>query len=186
MGVTNHILIWDDPPSIPYFDPRGWGLHYYQFLQGSRFPNQQNGMYIVESFHGSLLIFFWEDIISRLGGAQESHQKFCSISSWQFFVTLLGWWKRDPFKGFFVTSREQNGHGLNLNHLVRIWWQISSRTNKKQILRRVGQILHPPPNGVCFGVYNYKNWLVLSDEQMSNEWPFSLLNDEQMSKCPLQ
>ena len=24
-------------------------------------------------------------------------------------------------------------------------------------------------------------WLVLSDEQMSNEWPFSLLNDEQMS-----
>ena len=25
------------------------------------------------------------------------------------------------------------------------------------------------------------NWAVLSDEQMSNEWPFSLLNDEQMS-----
>ena len=24
-------------------------------------------------------------------------------------------------------------------------------------------------------------WAVLSDEQMSNEWPFSLLNDEQMS-----
>ena len=25
------------------------------------------------------------------------------------------------------------------------------------------------------------NWTVLSDEQMSNGWPFSLLNDEQMS-----
>ena len=25
------------------------------------------------------------------------------------------------------------------------------------------------------------NWLVLSDEQMSKRWPFSLLNDEQMS-----
>ena len=25
------------------------------------------------------------------------------------------------------------------------------------------------------------NWAVLSDEQMSNEWPFPLLNDEQMS-----
>ena len=25
------------------------------------------------------------------------------------------------------------------------------------------------------------NWLVLSDEQMSNGWAFSLLNDEQMS-----
>ena len=24
-------------------------------------------------------------------------------------------------------------------------------------------------------------WVVLSDEQMSNRWPFSLLNDEQMS-----
>ena len=24
-------------------------------------------------------------------------------------------------------------------------------------------------------------WQVLSDEQMSKEWPFSLLNDEQMS-----
>ena len=24
-------------------------------------------------------------------------------------------------------------------------------------------------------------WLVLSDEQMSKRWPFSLLNDEQMS-----
>ena len=24
-------------------------------------------------------------------------------------------------------------------------------------------------------------WAVLSDEQMSNGWPFSLLNDEQMS-----
>ena len=26
-----------------------------------------------------------------------------------------------------------------------------------------------------------KNWAVLSDEQMSNRWPYSLLNDEQMS-----
>ena len=25
------------------------------------------------------------------------------------------------------------------------------------------------------------NWLVLSDEQMSKGWPYSLLNDEQMS-----
>ena len=25
------------------------------------------------------------------------------------------------------------------------------------------------------------DWLVLSDEQMSKRWPFSLLNDEQMS-----
>ena len=25
------------------------------------------------------------------------------------------------------------------------------------------------------------NWLVLGDEQMSKGWPFSLLNDEQMS-----
>ena len=25
------------------------------------------------------------------------------------------------------------------------------------------------------------DWTVLSDEQMSNGWPFSLLNDEQMS-----
>ena len=25
------------------------------------------------------------------------------------------------------------------------------------------------------------NWLVLSNEQMSKRWPFSLLNDEQMS-----
>ena len=36
-----------------------------------------------------------------------------------------------------------------------------------------------------------KNWQVLSDEQMSKEWPFSLLNDEQMSNwlgvehCPV-
>ena len=29
-------------------------------------------------------------------------------------------------------------------------------------------------------VYNVC-WLVLSDEQMSKGWPFSLLNDEQMS-----
>ena len=27
----------------------------------------------------------------------------------------------------------------------------------------------------------FENWQVLSDEQMSKEWPFSLLNDEQMS-----
>ena len=27
----------------------------------------------------------------------------------------------------------------------------------------------------------YPNWAVLSDEQMSKGWPFSLLNDEQMS-----
>ena len=26
-----------------------------------------------------------------------------------------------------------------------------------------------------------QNWAVLSDEQMSTGWPFSLLNDEQMS-----
>ena len=28
---------------------------------------------------------------------------------------------------------------------------------------------------------NYRNWAVLSDEQMSKGWPYSLLNDEQMS-----
>ena len=27
----------------------------------------------------------------------------------------------------------------------------------------------------------FKDWVVLSDEQMSKRWPFSLLNDEQMS-----
>ena len=27
----------------------------------------------------------------------------------------------------------------------------------------------------------YPNWVVLSDEQMSKRWTFSLLNDEQMS-----
>ena len=31
------------------------------------------------------------------------------------------------------------------------------------------------------GVEHQPDWAVLSDEQMSNEWPFSLLNDEQMS-----
>ena len=32
------------------------------------------------------------------------------------------------------------------------------------------------------GVDSYKNnWAVLSDEQMSKRWPFSLLNNEQMS-----
>ena len=28
--------------------------------------------------------------------------------------------------------------------------------------------------------YPIYNWAVLSDEQMSNGWPYSLLNDEQM------
>ena len=34
------------------------------------------------------------------------------------------------------------------------------------------------PNGVYARIFN---WAVLSDEQMSNGWPYSLLNDEQMS-----
>ena len=34
---------------------------------------------------------------------------------------------------------------------------------------------------VEFGCLTAINWLVLSDEQMSKGWPFSLLNDEQMS-----
>ena len=38
----------------------------------------------------------------------------------------------------------------------------------------------PAINGVKTP-FNRGNWAVLSDEQMSNEWPFSLLNDEQMS-----
>ena len=29
----------------------------------------------------------------------------------------------------------------------------------------------------------YHNWLVLSDEQMSKTWPFSRLNDAEMSNC---
>ena len=35
-------------------------------------------------------------------------------------------------------------------------------------------------HGEPWYIYIY-NWAVLSDEQMGNEWPFSLLNDEQMS-----
>ena len=30
-------------------------------------------------------------------------------------------------------------------------------------------------------MYEIYNWAVLSDEQMSTGWPFSLLNDAQMS-----
>ncbi len=30
-------------------------------------------------------------------------------------------------------------------------------------------------------IYTHFNWAVLSDEQMSNAYPFSLVNDEQMS-----
>ena len=35
-------------------------------------------------------------------------------------------------------------------------------------------------SGMVFECFNHI-WLVLSDEQMSQGWPFSLLNDEQMS-----
>ena len=34
---------------------------------------------------------------------------------------------------------------------------------------------------VFWKVQDMKTWLVLSDEQMSKRWPFSLLNNEQMS-----
>ena len=34
--------------------------------------------------------------------------------------------------------------------------------------------------GICLDG-DFVTWAVLSDEQMSHEWPFSLLNDEQMS-----
>ena len=31
-------------------------------------------------------------------------------------VTFLGWWKRDPFKGLFVTSNDRGWKGHGLNH----------------------------------------------------------------------
>ena len=41
-------------------------------------------------------------------------------------------------------------------------------------------IIERKPNPRDFGGQNL-NWAVLSGEQMSKGWPFSLLNDEQMS-----
>ena len=38
----------------------------------------------------------------------------------------------------------------------------------------------PPENALTSALLKY-DWLVLSDEQMSTGWSFSLLNDEQMS-----
>ena len=37
--------------------------------------------------------------------------------------------------------------------------------------------------GDIFSWHAILHWQVTSDEQMSKEWPFSLLNDDQMSNC---
>ena len=44
----------------------------------------------------------------------------------------------------------------------------------------LGMLLEWCQKWFCFGT-NYFDWAVLSGEQMSKGWPFSLLNDEQMS-----
>ena len=42
------------------------------------------------------------------------------IYHWQFFVTFLGWWKRDPFKWL---SSDLQRSGMKFGHFVWITWQ---------------------------------------------------------------
>ncbi len=49
---------------------------------------------------------------------------------------------------------------------------------KSWILQKDDQVIS---STILLSKTDKQNWTVLSDEQMSNGWPFSLLNDEQMS-----
>ena len=58
-------------------------------------------------------------IISR---SRDEHKQMFETTiwtiAWQFLVTFLGWWKRDPLQGLLVTSNDRGSKGAGLNHLV--------------------------------------------------------------------
>ncbi len=60
---------------------------------------------------GSLLCYktWWEKNLTTAQGLpwtspQKHHNKTTKTTAWQFFVTFLGWWKRDPSNWWNVTN----------------------------------------------------------------------------------
>ena len=53
----------------------------------------------------------------RISRSRDENKEMFETIAWPFFVTFLGWWKRDPFKSCWWPPTTQST-GAGLNHLV--------------------------------------------------------------------